>query len=165
MLIGSAHGSEFGSSWGYCAPPLPPVCHTTRHFGQHFQYFTVYAWKNTHVKRNYLIHSEMWDDKGNINTPKAVTYHEQSHYYHEQSHYYQSHYCRFVSDRSQPWAYGGTKSQYLESILSGVTSEVSTYQSSRLLSSSACKQSMWRERLYSGFHTPKAVAYHEPTVL
>ena len=29
--------------------------HTTRQFEQHFQYFTVYAWKNTHVKRNYLI--------------------------------------------------------------------------------------------------------------
>ena len=24
---------------------------------------------------------------------------------------------------------------------------------------------MWRKLLYSGFHTPKAVAYHEPTVL
>ena len=61
----------------------------------------MYAWKNTHVKRNYLIHSEMWDDIGNIHAPKAVTYHEQSHYcrfitpkavtYHEQSHC-----CRFI---------------------------------------------------------------------
>ena len=23
----------------------------------------------------------------------------------------------------------------------------------------------WRQLLYSGFHTPKAVAYHEPTVM
>ena len=24
---------------------------------------------------------------------------------------------------------------------------------------------MWRKLLYSGFHTPKAVTYHEPTVM
>ena len=24
---------------------------------------------------------------------------------------------------------------------------------------------MWRKLLYSGFHTPKAVTYHEPTIM
>ena len=59
VLSGLAHGSEFGSSWGCCAPPLLPICHTTRHFEQHFQRFTACAWKNTHVKRRCLVHSEM----------------------------------------------------------------------------------------------------------
>ena len=46
----------------------------------------------------------------------------------------------------------GERLPYLESILSGVTSEVSTYQSSRLLSSSACKHGMWRD--VRGEHVP-----------
>ena len=29
-------------------------------FGHPFQYFTVYVWKSSHVKRNYPISTEMW---------------------------------------------------------------------------------------------------------
>ena len=40
--------------------PAPRFFAKLHQFGQHFQYFTVSLWKNTHVKQDYLIYPEMW---------------------------------------------------------------------------------------------------------
>ena len=36
-------------------PPTHPGDCSINQFGQHFQYCTVFVWKNKHVKRDYLI--------------------------------------------------------------------------------------------------------------
>ena len=40
--------------------PAPHYFASLRQFEQHFQYFTVFLWKKTHVKPYYLMYTEMW---------------------------------------------------------------------------------------------------------
>ena len=56
--VGLQHGitgDKIARTPSLASGPAPHFPAQLCQFGQHCQYFTVYVWNNTHVKRNYLI--------------------------------------------------------------------------------------------------------------